>query len=176
VQKITIVPRGRAGGYVLPLPEDRMVVSREFFEDKIAMTLGGRAAEEVFFGRVTTGASNDLQQATRWARSMIMEYGMSKELGLPTYGSGGSSPFLGREMAYMGSQREYSEEAAKAIDSEVKQILESGYQTALVIIRENREKLVKLAKSLIEQETLDRDVFESLMVDMPVNKPMAIPA
>lgn len=175
VQKITIVPRGRAGGYVLPLPEDRMVVSREFFEDKIAMALGGRAAEEVFFGRVTTGASNDLQQATGWARSMIMEYGMSKELGLSTYGGGGSSPFLGRDMAYMGNQRNYSEEAAKAIDSEVRRILETGYQSALDIIHENREKMVRLAKTLIEQETLDRDVFESLMVDTP-NAPVAIPA
>ena len=88
IQKITIVPRGRAGGYVMPLPEDRFVVSREYFMDRIAMALGGRAAEEIFFGRVTTGASNDLQQATQIARAMVMEYGMSDTLGLPTYGSG----------------------------------------------------------------------------------------
>jgi len=179
VQKITIVPRGRAGGYVLPLPEDRMVVSREFFEDKIAMTLGGRAAEEIFFGRVTTGASNDLQQATRLARAMIMEYGMSEQLGLPTYGSGGNDPFLGRQMAYAGNQRNYSEEAAKKIDSEVREILESGYQNALTIIRENRDKMVNLAKTLIDKETLDREVFESLMIDIPSgsqNTPLTAPA
>ncbi len=167
VQKITIVPRGQAGGYVLPLPEDRMVVSREFFEDKITMTLGGRAAEEIFFGRVTTGASSDLQQATRMARAMIMEYGMSEELGLSTYGSGGSDPFLGRQMAYMGNQRNYSEEAARIIDSEVRKLLESGYENALNIIRENRDKMVNLAKTLIDKETLDREVFENLMIDMP---------
>ncbi len=167
VQKITIVPRGQAGGYVLPLPEDRMVVSREFFEDKITMTLGGRAAEEIFFGRITTGASSDLQQATRMARAMIMEYGMSEELGLSTYGSGGSDPFLGRQMAYMGNQRNYSEEAARIIDSEVRKLLESGYENALNIIRENRDKMVNLAKTLIDKETLDREVFENLMIDMP---------
>ena len=171
VQKITIVPRGGAGGYVLPLPEDRMVVSREFFEDKITMTLGGRAAEEIFFGRITTGASSDLQQATRLARAMIMEYGMSKELGLPTYGSSGSDPFLGRQMAYMGNQRDYSEEAARIIDSEVREILESGYNNALAIIRENRDKLVNLAKTLIDKETLDREVFENLMIDVPLMAP-----
>ena len=179
IQKITIVPRGQAGGYVLPLPEDRMVVSREFFEDKITMTLGGRAAEEIFFGRITTGASSDLQQATRMARAMIMEYGMSEQLGLSTYGSGGSDPFLGRQMAYMGNQRDYSEEAAKIIDSEVRQILESGYNNALTIIRENRDKLVSLAKTLIDKETLDREVFENLMVDLPLgnqNAPLAAPA
>ena len=179
VQKITIVPRGRAGGYVLPLPEDRMVVSREFFEDKIAMTLGGRAAEEIFFGRVTTGASSDLQQATRLARAMIMEYGMSEELGLSTYGNGGNDPFLGRQMAYMGNQRNYSEEAAKIIDSEVRKILEAGYSSALAIIRENRDKLVNLAKTLIDKETLDREVFENLMIDLPrgnQNTPMTVPA
>ncbi len=115
VQKITIVPRGRAGGFVMSLPEDRALHSREFFEDQIAMALGGRASEEHFFGRITTGASNDLQQATRLARAMVMEYGMSSKLGLPTYGSGSHNPFLGREMGWPGGGREYSEDAAQAI-------------------------------------------------------------
>lgn len=161
VQKITIVPRGRAGGYVMPLPEDRFVYSREYFEDRIAMGLGGRAAEDVFFGRITTGASNDLQNATRLARAMVMDYGMSEVLGLPTYGDNSSDPFLGR--FYGMSGRDYSEDAAKAIDEEVRGILERNYQRALKIIRDNRERMVKLAKTLMSVETLDRLVFEQLM-------------
>lgn len=163
VQKITIVPRGRAGGYVMPLPEDRFVHSREFFEDSITMALGGRASEEIFFGRITTGASNDLQQATRLARAMVMEYGMSDALGLPTYGSGTGSPFLGREMSVFGNSRDYSEESAKAIDEVVRRILDDSYKRALAILRENRDKVVHLANTLIKVETLDRDAFEKLM-------------
>ncbi len=166
VQKITIVPRGRAGGYVMPLPEDRFVYSREYFDDRIAMALGGRAAEEVFFGRVTTGASNDLQQATRMARAMIMEYGMSDKLGLPTYGENSSNPFLGREIGW-GMGRDYSEEAAQSIDQEVRRILEENYNRAVTIIQENRHKMDNLAHALMEIETLDRTEFEKLMnVDM----------
>jgi cell division protease FtsH len=164
VQKITIVPRGQAGGYVMPLPEDRFVVSREFFLDRITMALGGRASEEIFFGRITTGASNDLQQATATARAMVMEYGMSDILGLPTYGRGSSNPFVGREYGYFGGGgREYSEEAAKAIDDEVKRILEESYTAALAIIRENHDRMIKLADTLMEIETLDRVEFEKLM-------------
>ncbi|MDX1416955.1 MAG: ATP-dependent zinc metalloprotease FtsH [Candidatus Promineifilaceae bacterium] len=163
VQKITIVPRGQAGGYVMPLPEDRFVVSREFFLDRITMALGGRASEEIFFGRITTGASNDLQQATQTARAMVMEYGMSDILGLPTYGRGSGNPFVGREYGYFGGGRDYSEEAARAIDDEVKRILEESYSRALSIIRENHDKMVNLANTLMEIETLDRAEFEKLM-------------
>jgi cell division protease FtsH len=163
VQKITIVPRGQAGGYVMPLPEDRFVVSREFFLDRITMALGGRASEEIFFGRITTGASNDLQQATQTARAMVMEYGMSEILGLPTYGRGSGNPFVGREYGYFGGGRDYSEEAARVIDDEVKRILEESYTKALAIIRENRDRMVKLADKLMEIETLDRAEFEKLM-------------
>ena len=160
VQKITIVPRGRAGGYVMDLPEDRFVHSREFFLDRITKALGGRAAEEVFFERITTGASSDLQQATQMARAMIMEYGMSDTLGLPTYGSGGSDPFMGRDF---GGGRDYSEEAAEAIDEEVMRILEESYQRALTIVSDNRDKMVLLAETLLNVETLDRVEFEELM-------------
>ncbi len=163
VQKITIVPRGRAGGYVMPLPEDRFVHSREYFNDQITMALGGRASEEIFFGRITTGASSDLQQATRMARAMVMQYGMSDLLGLPTYGDSQSSPFLGREWGYGTGGRDYSEQAARAIDEEVKAILQGNYDRALSIIRENRDKLVALANKLMEVETLDRAAFEELM-------------
>lgn len=165
VQKITIVPRGRAGGYVMDLPEDRFVHSREFFLDRITKALGGRAAEEVFFERITTGASNDLQQATAMARAMIMDYGMSEALGLPTYGSGGSDPFMGRDF---GGGRDYSEEAAEAIDQEVMSILADCYERALKIVRDNRGKMVLLAETLLEIETLDRTDFEKLM-NQPTN-------
>jgi cell division protease FtsH len=167
VQKITIVPRGRAGGYVMSLPEDRAVHSREFFEDQIAMALGGRAAEEHFFGRVTTGAAADLQQATRLARAMVMEYGMSDRLGLPTYGGGSGSPFVGREMGWFGSGRDYSEEAAQTIDAEVKRLLEENYGRASNIIEQNHDRMVYLATTLIDVETLDRAAFEKLMNDLP---------
>jgi cell division protease FtsH len=163
VQKITIVPRGRAGGYVMPLPEDRFVYSREYFEDQITMALGGRAAEEIFFGRVTTGASNDLRQSTRMAKAMVREYGMSETLGLPTYGDDMNNPFLGREMGYGLGGRDYSEEAARAIDEEVRRLLDENYKRALAIVRENRQKMVRLAQKLIEVETLDRETFEKLM-------------
>lgn len=160
VQKITIIPRGQAGGYVMPLPQDRMTASREFFEDQITMALGGRAAEEVFFERITTGASSDLQQATNIARNMVMRYGMSESLGLRTYGEQTGSVFLGRDMTY---GRDYSEEAARVIDQEVREILDQCYQRARQIIEENREKMVKLARTLLEVETLDRFAFEKLM-------------
>ncbi|HNS39921.1 MAG TPA: cell division protein FtsH, partial [Promineifilum sp.] len=164
---ITIVPRGRAGGFVMSLPEDRALHSREFFEDQIAMALGGRASEEHFFGRITTGASSDLQQATRLARAMVMEYGMSDKLGLPTYGSGSHNPFLGREMGYFGGGRDYSEEAAQHIDAEVKRILEENYNRAMTIIDQNHDRMVRLATTLMEFETLDRSTFEQLMNSSP---------
>jgi cell division protease FtsH len=160
VQKVTIIPRGRAGGYVMSLPEDRATMSREHFEDRIVFAFGGRAAEEVFFGRITTGASADLQQATRIARAMVMEYGMSENLGLRTFGEQQANPFLGRDMTY---GRNYSEEAAKAIDAEVDRILGENYQRAKQIVEDNRHKLEELAETLMKVETLDREEFEALM-------------
>ena len=161
VQKITIVPRGQAGGYVLSLPDDRMLMSREHYEDRICMALGGRAAEEIFLGRVTTGASNDLQQATRMAKMMIMKWGMSPKLGLPIYGSDYVDPFLGRDYGMGG--RDYSEEAAQIIDEEVKSILDENYQRAKKIIQENAPQMEKMVERLREIETLDRPMFEALM-------------
>ena len=163
VQKITIVPRGRAGGYVMSLPEDRAVLSRDYFMDQIAMAMGGRAAEEVFFGRVTTGASGDLRQATRMARAMVMDYGMSDVVGLPTYGDASGNPFVGREVGWGFSGRDYSEEVARVIDEEVKRILSEAHNSALTIVRENRDKMEALAAKLIQVETLDRSEFEKLM-------------
>ncbi len=160
VQKVTIIPRGRAGGYVMSLPEDRMAQSREHFEDQIAFAFGGRAAEEIFFGRITTGAASDIQQATKIARSMVMHYGMSRGLGLRTFGEQQGSIFLGRDMTY---GRDYSEEAAKTIDEEVGRILDEAYVRAKQVIEENKQILVKLADTLIIVETLDRKEFETVM-------------
>jgi cell division protease FtsH len=162
VHKITIIPRGRAGGYVLSLPEtDTQLLPKEYFEDAIATALGGRAAEELIFNQFTTGASNDLQQATRMARAMVTEYGMSSDLGPRSYGGSGSqSVFLGREI---GEQRDYSERYAQIIDDEVKRILDHNYERALDLLRENRDKLEQLVEYLIEHETLDRAQFEALM-------------
>jgi cell division protease FtsH len=161
VQKITIVPRGRAGGYVLPLREERMVYTKEKFEDQIAMAMGGRAAEEVFFGQITTGAASDLQQSTQWAKAMIMNYGMSDVLGLSVYGGQSNNPFLGRDYGMMS--RDYSEEAARTIDDEVRQILEHNYDRAKQIITDKRDIMVNLANALMEVETMDRETFESIM-------------
>ncbi len=162
IHKITIVSRGRAGGYVMPLPEgDISLQTRDMFEDQIAFTMGGRAAEELVFNQFTTGASNDLQQATRLARAMVTQFGMSDKLGPRSYGSGqGGQVFLGREIA---EQRDYSERYAQDIDDEVKRILQAGYARALDVLRTHRIKLDSLADFLIEYETLDRMQFEELM-------------
>ncbi|MBC8170599.1 MAG: ATP-dependent zinc metalloprotease FtsH [Anaerolineae bacterium] len=178
VHKITIIPRGRAGGYVMSLPDgdvDTMMYSREQFEDQIACAMGGRAAEEIIFKQLTTGASNDLQQASRIARAMVTQFGMSAVLGPRSYGSQSSSIFLGREL---GEQRDYSEHYAEEIDNEVKHILVSNYDRAKGILTEYKDKLDLLARVLIEQETLDRAAFEELMgtqsarvVDNPIPTP-----
>jgi cell division protease FtsH len=165
VHKITIVPRGRAGGYVMSLPEDDIFMrSREEFEDYITAAMGGRAAEEIVFNHLTTGASSDLQQATNLARSMVMQFGMSDILGPRTFGSGHTSVFLGREI---GEVRDYSEDVAKQIDDEVKRIVQSNYDRARNILLQHRSKLDILAKILIEQETLDRASFEEIMNSTP---------
>jgi cell division protease FtsH len=170
VQKVTIIPRGRAGGYVMSLPEDRATMSREHFEDRIAFAFGGRAAEDIFFGRITTGASADLQQATRIARAMVMQYGMSEGLGLRTFGEQSGNIFLGRDMTY---GRDYSEEAAKSIDVEVDRILDESYSRAKQVVEEHKDKLVELAETLMRVETLDRDEFEALMNGSPADSESA---
>jgi cell division protease FtsH len=161
VHKITIVPRGRAGGYVLPLPdEDNFFYSKEYFEDTIAAALGGRAAEEIVFSQFTTGASNDLEKVTYYARSMVTRYGMSDRLGPRTFGSSNGAIFLGREI---GESRDYSEQAAEEIDAEVHRILQTQYNRAKTLLSENRNKLDALVQFLLDRETLDRQGFEELM-------------
>lgn len=162
VHKITIVSRGNAGGYVMSLPEgDSIMMTREQFDDRIAATMGGRAAEEIIFNKTTTSASHDLQQATRMARAMVTQFGMSDILGPRSYGTNNGSIFLGREL---GEQRDYSEHYAEEIDNEVKRILQTNYDRAKQILLDCRDKMDLLANVLIEQETLDRQAFEELMM------------
>ena len=169
VQKITIIPRGQAGGYVLSLPGDTMTKSRQYFNDLISMTLGGRIAEEVFFGEITNGASSDLQQVTRTARAMVMAYGMSDELGLRSYGEQGGNVFLGRSMSY---DRDYGDGAADKIDEEVRAIIDRNYQRAYDLVTKHRDKMTALAECLLEHETIDRHLFESVMNQQP-QKPVS---
>ncbi len=165
VHKITIIPRGQAGGYTLSLPEtDTMLVSREKFEDQIVGLLGGRAAEDITFNRITTGAANDLERATQIARAMVTRYGMSKELGLRTFGEQAGSVFLGRDLM---EQRNYSEEAAVQIDKEVRRILDQSYDRAMSLLQEHRDKLNKLSEALLERENIDREEFEAIMSEKP---------
>ncbi len=165
VHKITIIPRGQAGGYTMSLPEDdRTLVSRDKFEDQIVGLLGGRAAEEIVFNRITTGAANDLEQATKIARAMVTRFGMSEKLGLRTFGEQHGSIFLGRDLV---EQRDYSEQSAEQIDNEVRRLLDQAYLRAKTILQENRDKLVQLAETLLEKETVDREEFEAMMQESP---------
>ena len=164
VAKISIVPRGMAAlGYTLQMPtEDRFLMSEGELNDQIATLLGGRAAEEVVFGSITTGAANDLQRATDLAEQMVTTYGMSKVLGPLAYQKGQQNNFLGDSM--MGNPRRYvSDETAKAIDEEVKDIVENGHQKAVTILKENRDLLETIAQSILEKEVIEGDELQELL-------------
>jgi cell division protease FtsH len=159
--KVSIVSRGMALGYTMNLPEDdRYLQARSKFEDEIAGALAGRAAEELVFGEITTGASSDLEKATKLARAMVTQYGMSDLLGPRTFGQKEELVFLGREIT---EQRDYSEEVAKQIDAEVKRIIDTAYERAMSILKEHRDKLDQLAKRLIEVETVEGAELEALL-------------
>ncbi|MGQ9497422.1 MAG: ATP-dependent zinc metalloprotease FtsH [Desulfotomaculales bacterium] len=161
VHKVSIIPRGRAGGYTLLLPrEDRYYMTKSQLLDQVTMLLGGRVAEDVVLQEVSTGAQNDLERATEIARRMVMEYGMSEELGPLTLGRKQETVFLGRDIA---RDRNYSEEVAYAIDREVRNIIDTCYHRAEKILRENMRGLHLVAQTLIEKETLEGQEFESLI-------------
>ena len=161
VHKVTIIPRGRAGGYMLSLPkEDRSYRTRSELFDRIKVALGGRVAEEVVLGEISTGASSDIQQATQIIRSMIMQYGMSESIGPIAYGEENHQVFLGRDF---NRDRNYSEEVAGEIDREVRRYIEEAYEACRVIITENRDKLDLIAHELLERETLSASELEELM-------------
>lgn len=161
VHKVTIVPRGQAGGYAVMLPkEDRFMMTQPELLDKIAGLLGGRVAEEIMFGEVSTGASNDFQRATSIARKMVTEYGMSSKLGpLQFGGGGGGQVFLGRDIQ---NEQNYSDKIAYEIDQEVQRIIKEQYERAKGILTEHKEQLDVIAKTLLEVETLDAAQIRSL--------------
>lgn len=160
VHKVSIISRGMALGYTMPLPaNDRYLRSKEAFEDEIVGLLGGRAAETIVFQRVTTGAANDLERATELARAMVTRYGFSEKLGLRTFGTEQPVGYLGN----LGDTRDYSEEMAQHIDQEIIAILDVAYARAKTILTEQRPKLDNLAKTLLQVETIDRAQFELLM-------------
>ncbi len=155
VTKITILPRGRALGYTMVMPlEDRYSVSRNQLLDQIAYAMGGRIAEEIVFKDPTTGASNDFEKATSIARTMVTKYGMSAKVGSISLGSGNAEPFLGRELA---THRDFSDEMAQVVDTEVRAILDQAMDEAYKALTSNRTVLDQLAKELLEKETLNQD-------------------
>ncbi len=160
VQKVTIVPRGRAGGYVWRVSEkDRVMANRSYFMDNIAVALGGRVAEELVFGDISNGASMDIQQLTQLARSMVTKYGMSNLMGPLQFGQQDEMVFLGRELA---EQRDYSEEVAEEIDQEVRRIVDEAYTRVRSLLGENIQKLHSVARALLDDETLNMDEFEEV--------------
>ena len=169
VHKITIIGRGSAGGYTMMLPEEeRFVTSRSKLLDDLVNLLGGRAAEELALGEISTGAHNDLERVTRIARKMVMEWGMSSKLGPLTFGrpSGEDLVFLGRDIS---RERNYSEEVAALIDEEVHRLVDSSYEQALDILTTNREKLDAVAEALLIKETLTKEEFEAIMEGRPID-------
>ena len=161
IQKISIISRGRAAGYTLKLPiEDRHLHSRSEFIDELAVLLSGYTAENIVFGELTTGASNDLQKATELAIKLVTQYGMSEKLGPRTFGSREEMVFLGREIT---TEKDYSEEVAAQIDKEVTKLIDNAHLVAQKILTERRKKLDQIAKVLIKKETIERKEFERLL-------------
>ena len=161
IHKITIVSRGQALGLTVSLPsQDRYLTTRRAIMDEMAMTLGGRAAEEIVFNEITTGDANDLEKVTASAKRMIMRWGMSEKLGPRVLGRDNDMPFLGRDM---GSSPDYSEEIAREIDDEIRRVIEEAHEMASKTLREHVDELHKLSAILIERETIDKDQFERLL-------------
>ena len=161
VHQISIIPRGMAGGYTMSLPaEDRSYKSRSEMNETIQVLLGGRVAEALIIGDISTGASNDIKRATEIATSMVTKYGMSQTLGPIAYGSENEEVFIGRDM---GQVKNYSEKIAAEIDSEVKKIISEGYNETEKILKENVEKLHKVAKTLFDKEKMGAEEFNKIM-------------
>src|SRR3989440_2298293 len=165
VHKISVVSRGQALGYTISLPrEDRYLTTKSNLMDRLAMTLGGRTAEELVFHEVTTGAADDLEKVTQIAKQMIMRYGMSDKLGPRVLGRNHDMPFLGREM---GAEPDYSEEIAREIDDEIRRVIEEAHDLAVTVLKEHMGELHRISGILIERETIDKDQFERLLAGAP---------
>lgn len=166
--KVTIIPRGRAGGYTIPLPEEeRSYHTKKELLDRVTSLLGGRAAEEVFLDDISTGAQNDMERATQLVRAMVTEYGMSEKIGPLTLGQKHDEQiFLGRDIS---RQRNYSEEVAAAVDKEISSIINQCYQRAIQLLKENTDKVESIVEALIERETLDSEDIRKLMRGEPLD-------
>jgi cell division protease FtsH len=161
IHKISVISRGQALGYTISLPgEDKFLTTRAELQDTMAMTLGGRAAEEICFDEITTGASNDLEKVTATAKQMVMRFGMSEKLGPRVFGHDHGQPFLGREFS---SEPDYSDEIAREIDDEIRRIVEMAHVQAKSILTEKRVELSKLSEILIKRETIEKAQFEGLL-------------
>jgi cell division protease FtsH len=161
IHKISVISRGQALGYTISLPgEDKFLTTRAELLDTMAMTLGGRAAEEVVFGEITTGASNDLEKVTATAKQMVMRLGMSEKLGPRVFGHDHGQPFLGREFS---AEPDYSDEIAREIDLEIRRIVESAHTQAREILTTHREELNRISEVLLKRETIEADQFVALL-------------
>jgi cell division protease FtsH len=174
VHKVTIVPRGMAGGYTLSLPdEETMVMTRDKFRDQLVALLGGRVAEEIRFGDVTTGASNDLERVTQLARSMVTQWGMSEKMGPIRYGEREELVFLGRQYS---EHRNYSDKVAEEIDSEVHRLVEEAHQRCHDLLTQHWDKMTLVSNRLLQVETLGAAEFEALMRGEEPVEPVERPA
>jgi len=172
VHKVTIIPRGMALGLTMQLPEaDKHTYTREYLEGMLAVLMGGRSAEEIFLGHITTGAGNDIERATDIARNMVCEWGMS-ELGPLAYGKKDEAIFLGREIA---QHRDFSEDTAVQIDKEVKRIVNDAYDCARNILSSNRDVLERVAQALLEREVIDAAEVKLLMEGKPLPEKQRTP-
>ena len=161
VHKISIISRGQALGYTISLPaEDKFLTTKAELTDTMAMTLGGRAAEEIVFGEITTGASNDLEKVTATAKQMVMRFGMSEKLGPRVFGHDHGMPFLGREFS---AEPDYSDEIAREIDDEIRRIVEGAHQQAKDILSERRDSLKTISEILLKRETIESEQFVALL-------------
>jgi cell division protease FtsH len=161
IHKVSVISRGQALGYTISLPgEDKFLTTRAELLDTMAMTLGGRAAEEIVFGEITTGASNDIEKVTATAKQMVMRFGMSDKLGPRVFGHDHGQPFLGREFS---SEPDYSDEIAREIDLEIRRIVESAHTVARDLLTEHRPSLNRISEILLKRETIERDQFVALL-------------
>jgi cell division protease FtsH len=174
IHKVTIIPRGMALGVTQQLPiDEKHNYSREYLEDQIAILLGGRIAEEITIGSITTGAGNDLERATDLARRMVCEWGMSDAMGPLTFGKKEEQIFLGREIA---QHQDYSEDTALRIDQEVKRFVTDNYTRAQSLLVEHKQKLLDMADALLARETLDAEQVRRLSAGLPIDEPTPAPA
>jgi cell division protease FtsH len=174
VHKVTIIPRGRALGVTMQLPEqDRYAYDRVYLLSRIAVLFGGRIAEEVFMNQMTTGASNDFERATQMARDMVTRYGMSDALGPMVYAENEGEVFLGRSIT---KTTHVSEETMRKVDAEIRRIIDEQYGLARKLIEDNRDKVEAMARALLEMETIDSDQIDDIMAGRPPRPPKSTPS